>query len=102
MELKIPHSLNEELNSLKEYKLGIETKQKEAVIEEYSEHLPEEILNSYREKISDYDVEGLDKELAYELKKSNSSIFTKNSDEGFVPKDVPLEGISAILSKYKK
>jgi len=47
-------------------------------------------------------VEGLDKELAYELKKNNSSIFTKNEDPGVVPKDVPLTGIAAVLSKYKK
>ena len=96
------NSLNEELNSLKTYKLGIETQQKEAVIGEYSEHLSEEILNSYREKISDYSVEELDMRLAYELKKNNSSIFTKKSDEGFVPKDTPVDGLTAILSKYKK
>ena len=96
------NSLNEELNALKEYKLNIETQQKEAVIGEYSEHLSEEILNSYKEKISDYTVEELDMRLAYELKKSNSSIFTKNSDEGFVPKDTPADGLTAILSKYKK
>ena len=96
------NSLNEELNSLKEYKLGIETKQKEAVINEYTEHLPEEVLDTYREKISEYDAEELDMRLAYELKKNNSSIFTKNSDEGFVPKDTQTDGLTAILSKYKK
>ena len=96
------NSLNEEIKTLKEYKLGIETQQKEAVINEYSEHLSEEILDSYKEKISDYSVEELDMRLAYELKKSNSSIFTKNSDEGFVPKDPPSDGLTAILSKYKK
>lgn len=95
-------ALNEELDNLKAYKLNIETEQKNAVIDEYSEHLSEEILNSYREKISEYDVEELDMRLAYELKKSNSSIFTKNSDEGIVPKDTPLDGLTAILSKYKK
>ena len=96
------NSLNEELNSLKEYKLGIETKQKEAVINEYTEHLPEEVMDTYREKISEYDAEELDMRLAYELKKNNSSIFTKNSDEGFVPKDTQTDGLTAILSKYKK
>lgn len=95
-------SLTEELNSLKEYKLGIETKQKESVIEEYTEHLSDEILDTYRAKISEYSVEELDMRLAYELKKSNSSIFTKNSEEGFVPKDTHIDGLTAILSKYKK
>ena len=96
------NSLNEELNSLKNYKLGIETKQKEAVLDEYTENLSEEIIKTYRAKISEYSVEELDMRLAYELKKSNSSIFTKNSDEGFVPKDTQTDGLTAILSKYKK
>lgn len=96
-------SLNEELDSLKQYKLGIETQQKNSVIDEYSEHLSEDILAKYRENIDNYGVEELDKELAYELKKNNSSAFTKNgNNDGFVPKDIPLEGIAAILSKYKK
>ena len=64
--------------------------------------MPEEVLNTYREKISEYDAEELDMRLAYELKKNNSSIFTHNSDEGFVPKDTQTDGLTAILSKYKK
>ena len=96
------NSLNEELKSLKDYKLGIETKQKEAVLDEYTENLSEEIIDIYRAKISEYSVEELDMRLAYELKKTNSSIFTKNSDEGFVPKDIQPDGLTAILSKYKK
>ena len=95
-------SLNEELDSLKEYKLNIETQKKEAVFDEYAETLSEEIINTYRAKISEYTVEELDMHLAYELKKNNSSIFTKSGNEGYVPKDVPVEGIAAVLSKYKK
>ena len=95
-------SLNEELDALKQYKLNIETQQKNSVIEEYAEHLADEILDAYREKIDDYTVESLDKELAYELKKNSSSFFTKDGNDGYVPKDVPLTGIDAILSKYKK
>lgn len=96
------NSLNEELNSLKSYKDGIETQQKEAVIGEYTEHLSEEILNTYREKISEYSADELDMRLAYELKKANSSLFTKNENPGYVPKDTQLDGLTAILSKYKK
>lgn len=96
-------SLNEELDSLKQYKLSIETLQKNSVIDEYSEQLSEDILSKYRENIEQYGVEELDKELAYELKKNNSSAFAKNSkNDGFVPKDVPVDGLVAILSKYKK
>ncbi len=95
-------SLNEELDSLKQYKVSIENQKKDSIINEYSEHLSEEILDKYRENKDNYSVEDLDKELAYELKKNNSSIFTKNSDPGYVPKEVPMDGITAILSKYKK
>ena len=95
-------SLNEEINSLKEYKLDIETQQKNAVINEYIEHLSEDILNDYRNKISEYSVEELDMRLAYELKKNNTSIFNKKDESGFIPKDTPADGIAAILSKYKK
>ena len=95
-------SLNEELDSLKQYKVNIENQQKDSVISEYSDCLDEEILDKYRENKDKYSVEDLDKELAYELKKNNSSIFAKDSNPGYVPKDVPMDGISAILSKYKK
>ena len=96
-------SLNEELDTLKQYKLNIETQQKNSVIDEYSDHLSEEILDVYRQNLDSYTVESLDKELAYELKKNSSSFFAKDgNNDGYVPKDVPLEGIAAILSKYKK
>lgn len=95
-------ALTEENNSLKNYKLDIETQQKNAVIDEYSEHLSEEVLDTYREKINDYTAEELDMHLAYELKKNNSSIFSRNPENGFVPKDTNVDGLSAILSKYKK
>lgn len=74
------NSLNEEINTLKEYKLNIETQQKQAVINQYSELLSEEILDSYKDQISGFTVEELDMRLAYELKKSNSSIFTKGDN----------------------
>lgn len=95
-------NLTGENDSLKEYKLGIETQQKKAVIDEYTEQLSEEILNTYREDLSKYSAEELDMRLAYELKKSNPSVFSKEPTVGFVPKDVPMDGITAILSKYKK
>ena len=95
-------SLTDENNSLKQYKLDIETEQKNSIIDEYVEHLDEEILDQYRQKIDDYSAEELDMHLAYELKKNNSSVFTKTQDSGFVPKETHVDGITAILSKYKK
>ena len=96
-------SLNEELDSLKQYKNAKETEEKVSIIKEYTELLSEDILERYSKDIDKYTAGELDKELAYELKKTNSSVFTKKAnDDGYVPKDIPLEGINAILSKYKK
>lgn len=95
-------SLNEEIESLNTYKANIELKEKEEVISSYTELLSEEILDSYKEKISDFTAIDLDKELAYELKKNNVTVFSKNPNPGFIPKDEPKTGIEAILSKYKK
>lgn len=95
-------SLNEEIDSLNTYKANIELKEKEEVISSYAELLSEEILASYQEKISEFTAIDLDKELAYELKKNNVSVFSKEQNPGFIPKDEPKTGIEAILSKYKK
>ena len=95
-------SLNEEIDSLNTYKANIELKEKEEVISSYTELLSEEILASYKEKISEFTTIDLDKELAYELKKNNVSVFSKEQNPGFIPKDEPKTGIEAILSKYKK
>ena len=95
-------SLQEENASLIEYKNQSENEKKTAVIDEYSELLPEEILKDYTDKMSEYSVEDLDMRLAYELKKTNSAVFTKVPEEGFVPKETRVDGLTAILSKYKK
>lgn len=95
-------TLNSELETLKNYKLQIETKEKEEIITKYSEQLNDEILDSYREKISEYSASDLDKDLAYELVKSNPTIFTKTPQQQYIPKDEPSSGIEAILAKYRK
>ena len=79
-------SLTEELESLKTYKRDIENQSKEAVVSEYSDKLPETVLDTYRSKFDDYTVEDLDMHLAYELKKTNA----------------PRSGVEEILSRYKK
>jgi len=94
-------TLTEELETLKNYKLNVETQEKEQVIDSYSELLNEEVLTSYKEKISEYSsAKDLDKELAYELKQSNPTVFTKAPQ--YIPKDHSATGIEAILAKYKK
>ena len=94
-------TLTNELETLKDYKNSVETQEKEQVIASYSELLNNETLDSYKSKISEYSsATELDKELAYELKKTNLEVFTKTPQ--YLPKDTPNTGIEAILAKYKK
>ena len=96
--------LTTEVTDLRNYKKSIETQQKEAVIAEYVDKLSEDVLNTYKAKIDEYTVLDLDKELAYECKKSNSSIFnnnTENSGTGIFLQNNPVTGIEAILSRYE-
>ena len=94
-------TLTAENTSLQQYKLDIDTAQKNAVIDEYAEQLSDEILDAYRAKLDQYSVEELDMHLAYELKKSNPTVFSKAPDSGYVPKDTHVDGLTSILSKYK-
>lgn len=95
-------TLTEEVNGLNSFKTEIENNEKQAVIDSYAELLSEEILSDYQAKVAEYSVVDLDKELAYELKKNNMSVYTKEPAAQRIPKDVERTGIEAILSKYKK
>ena len=101
--IELNGSLTEELESLKTFKKDIENQSKEAVVSEYSDKLPETVLDTYRAKFDDYTVEDLDMHLAYELKKSGASVFTQTPSVGYVPKDnTTRSGVEEILSRYKK
>lgn len=97
--------LNTEVEALNEFKLQVETNAKEAVIEKYAIRMDEEILAPYREKIADYTVETLDRELAFELVNSTPSIFElEQSKEGdLIPKNTNAEksSLELILDGYK-
>ena len=94
-------SLTSENEALNEFKVAAELKEKEAVIEKYTTLLDTEEIDSFREKIDKYTKDELDKELAYVLVQSKSTIFT-TEDSDFVPKDEPqLTGIEAILERQK-
>ena len=94
-------TLNSENESLNEFKAATELKEKEAVIEKYSTLLEEDQINSFKEKLDEFTKEELDKEMAFALVQTKSTIFT-NEDNGFVPKDEPnLTGIEAILERQK-
>lgn len=90
------------IEDLSEYKLNIETAQKMAVIDKYSDNLSEEVVNSYKEKVADFTYEELEKELAFELVQGNPTIFTHEDGEGYVPQESVPTGLEALLSKYKK
>ena len=93
--------LNSELDELKNYKHEVELNEKMSVIEQYTTTLNEEVLNDYRAKVDEFTAEELDMRLAYELKKSNPSVFSKNPTP-YIPKEVEPKGIEAILAKYQK
>lgn len=93
----------EELNSLREFKLAVETNTKQAIIDKYAEKLDAEVLKKYTDSMGDFTCEDLEKELSYEFVKATPSIFsTKKQEEvGYIPKNTPATGIIAILEKHK-
>ena len=95
-------ALQEEVEALRNYKKDVETEQKESVFSEYSDKLSEEVIDAYREKIDEYTVEELDMHLAYELKKTGSSLFTNTPQGGKIPKEQPKTGVEGILARYVK
>ena len=93
--------LTSKVNELNAFKEGIERQEKEQVVASYADLLPAEVIEAYTaEKLTGYSAIDLDKELAYELKKHNSEVFT--SKPLYVPKDTFKNGIEGILDKYKK
>lgn len=92
-------TLQNENQALHSYKDGIEKAEKERVIDSYSNLLSDELLDSFKEKLDEYTAVELDKELAYALKQNNFSAFQKEESK-VIPKDNPVTGIEAILSKY--
>ena len=95
-------SLTEENEALKNYKKAIDKARKLEVINSYANLLPASSIEEFTLKVDEYaDETVLDKELAYELKNSNISVFAK------APRLIPLandeEGsLAELLSKYKK
>ena len=86
--LETIETLTSERNELNEFKVAAELKEKEAVIDKYMTLLDEEQLKTFKEKIDEFTKEELDKELAFVLVQTKSTIFTKE-DSDFVPKDEP-------------
>lgn len=96
------NEMTEKLEGLKQYKLDVETEQKQQLLAQYSSKLSADVLEGYKEKFSEYTVEGLDRELAYVLVKSTPTVFNQDSGAGYVPKETHKTGIEAILENYKR
>ena len=95
-------ALTEENESLKVYKKNIEDQSKEAVVAEYIDKLADEVIETYKAKFDEYTAEELDMHLAYELKKSNASVFSK-APMGIIPKaDAPRDSVEEFLKHYKR
>lgn len=93
-------SLAEEKQELQARCSSYEKSAKDAIVEQYVGQLAEDILDQYRQNYDNYSVVELDKELAYQLKCANPSVFSKTP--AYLPVDQPLTGIEQILSKYDK
>lgn len=96
-------TLTEENEGLKTYKLNIENNEKLAVIAAYDNKLSDDVLESYRGRVSEFSLDELKKDLAFNFIETNPSIFSNQSQPQYVPKDnVVTGGIEEILAKYKK
>lgn len=94
--------LTTEVEDLRNYKKAVETQQKEAVIAEYVDKLSNDVIETFKAKIDEYSLLDLDKELAYECKKSNPSFFNQAQTPQVFVTTEPETGLEAILSRYKK
>lgn len=93
-------SLAEENQELHTRCSSYEKSAKDAIVEQYVGQLAEDILDQYRQNYDKYSVVDLDKELAYQLKCANPSVFSKAP--AYLPVEQPLTGVEQILSKYDK
>ena len=93
-------------DALATYKKTIETNAKTALIENYTEFLSEEVIETYMNNLDNYTIEDLDMKLTYEQKKANPSLFSKQgagTPSGYVPKeDNGTSSIKDILSRYER
>ena len=101
------NAMTAERDELATFKKDIVDGQKKLVISEYAEVLSVEVIDTYTNNMDNYSIEELDMRLAYECKKVNPTIFSKNTNTNpqpqYVPKDEPVgNGINDILARYEK
>ena len=94
--------LAKKVDALNEYKLSVETTQKEAILSEYVGKVSEDTLDALKEKLSEYTVLDLEKDLAYLYVQSDVSNFHASAPIRILKDESPLSGIESLLSQYKK
>ena len=95
--------LNSQIEELNTFKKGIELNEKKAILAKYNDLLSEEVIGTFTENIEGYNAVDLEKELAYTVMTNNPSVFSKEPQTLYIPKDnVPSDSLEAILSKYEK
>lgn len=96
--------MNENQN-LSEFKHQIESEKKTAIIDEFSEYLTDEQINTFKAEMSNYSVKDFRKEVCTTAYDSDPTMFSKDSNlifKGGNPEGSAHEsGIIRILNKYK-
>ena len=100
LETEFEH-LKTERDALKEFKDVTETAEKNTIIEKYSTVLSEDVIDKYREKITEFSAVELDKELCFEAHKNDT---LEPNTANFSYKNNETEGDSRLqecLRNYK-
>ena len=98
-------TLTAERDELATYKKNIVDGEKRALIMSYSDHVAQDVLDTYIENMDNYDLKQLDMELTYEQKQAHPETFSKNPGQAhYIPKDTtPVAGsLETLLAKYEK
>lgn len=101
---EVQTGLNEKVSEYEKAIEAYEDEHKEAVIAQYENLLDADTLEDYRARKGEFEsAVALDKEMAYQLKSTNISVYSATPKPQYMPKDdIPVSGIEAILSKYPK
>ena len=94
-----------ERDELSNYKKTVETEAKKAVVETYTQHLSDEVIEEFMKNLDNYTIEELDMKLTYEQKKANPTLFSKQAAPAgaYLPKDDEGgRGINDILARFEK
>lgn len=100
--------LNQKISSLEganaeltNYKLNVENREKEALINQFSSLIPQDTLSSFQESLTNYTYSDLEKELAvYAVR--NNQVFRKNDTAVVLPKEEDNEVLNMLRATKNK